>query len=150
MEMDAPDEDQEFLYPPLATITPTDQRGVAWVIGVITLSHVLLTLALRLSVRWRRFQPDDFTLIAACFLVLCQTSVAFGAVGMGLGWSEVAIHGDSPTSTTWQVSEHLEKSLALEQLTQTCLAISRQRGHFHCSIVLCQDSCTPNSGELVG
>lgn len=104
--MDDPD---EILYPPLATITPTDQRGVAWVIGIITLSHVFLTLALRLSVRWRRFQPDDFTLIAACILVLCQTSVAFGAVGLGLGWTEVAVNGDARTWTTWRVSEQSKK-----------------------------------------
>lgn len=94
----------ETLYPPLATITPDDHRGVAWVISIICLSHIYLTLAVRLSVRWRRFQLDDYALVIACVLVLCQSSLVFGAVGMGMGWSGAAGAGDGRIATTWRVS----------------------------------------------
>ncbi|KAF2159781.1 hypothetical protein M409DRAFT_70826 [Zasmidium cellare ATCC 36951] len=92
----------QILYPPLAAITPTDQRGVLWIIGIICLAFIYLTLALRVFVRWRRFQPDDYAIIAACVLVVAEASVAFAAVGLGLGSSK--LNGESSReSTVWRL-----------------------------------------------
>lgn len=95
----------QILYPPLAAITPVDQRGVLWVIGIISLAFIYLTLALRVFVRWRRFQPDDYAILAACVLVIAEASVAFAAVGMGLGTSKLNREG-SREGTVWKVSCH--------------------------------------------
>lgn len=96
-------ESSEFLYPPLASITPTDRRGVLWVIGVICLAHIYLTLALRLTVRWRRFQLDDYAITGACGLVLCQSGVVFAALALGLGRADI-VEDEARAAMAWRVS----------------------------------------------
>lgn len=93
---------RDQLLPPLARITPTDQRGVLWIIATICLSFIYLTFAARVFVRWRRFQPDDYAILTACVLVLAETSVSYAAVGMGLGVSKLTV-GDDDIQTVWQV-----------------------------------------------
>ncbi|KAM3417147.1 hypothetical protein BST61_g8722 [Cercospora zeina] len=90
----------EFLYPPLSTITADDRRGVYWVIGVICICHVVLTLFLRLMVRWRRLQADDYAVAAGCFFFVVQTSVAFGAVALHLGAADGG-EDAARASTAW-------------------------------------------------
>lgn len=93
----------EVLLPPLARITPQDQRGVLWIIATICLAFVYLTFAARAFVRWQRFQPDDYAILAACVLVLAQTSVSYAAVGLGLGHSGLTVDEDD-IQTVWRVS----------------------------------------------
>ncbi|KAF2207058.1 hypothetical protein CERZMDRAFT_102755 [Cercospora zeae-maydis SCOH1-5] len=92
----------EFLYPPLSTITPTDRRGIYWVIGIICACHVILTLLLRLMVRWRRLQSDDYALVAGCFFFVAQTSLAFGAVARHLGAADGG-ENEARASTAWHL-----------------------------------------------
>ncbi|CAK3788307.1 Proline iminopeptidase [Lecanosticta acicola] len=75
----------ELLYPPLAVITPQDQRGVLWTVGIICLAFIFFTFALRVFVRWRRFRPDDYAILSACILVVAEAALSFAAVGLGLG-----------------------------------------------------------------
>lgn len=96
--------DTQTLYPALATITPDDQRGVFWIIAIICVAFVYLTFAVRVFVRWQRFQPDDYAICAACVLVLAQASVLFAAVGMGLGASGLILERQHEIRMVWRVS----------------------------------------------
>ncbi|GIZ45739.1 hypothetical protein CKM354_000889300 [Cercospora kikuchii] len=133
----------EFLYPPLSTITPTDRRGIYWIIGVICVCHILLTLFLRLMVRWRRFQIDDYAVVAGCVLFLAQTGVAFGAVALHLGSADGG-ENESRASTAWHLflasealyvvglyAAKLAVLLAVQSLLARDMAV---RIVFHCTL----------------
>lgn len=138
------------LLPPLARITPQDQRGVLWIIATICMVFIYLTLAARAFVRWRRFQPDDFAIFAACVLVLAQTSVSYAAVGLGLGLSRLTVSEDD-VKTVWQVSVipdsicHLVAGTRL--LTDTWPAFHCKRGLVHRCYLHSQDSCALDNPE---
>lgn len=95
----------DTLTPPLAVITPDDQRGVLWTVGVICFAFIYLTFAVRIFVRWRRFQIDDYAILVACVLILAESAVSFAAVAMGLGTTASTLASADRVRTLWQVSE---------------------------------------------
>lgn len=101
-------ESSEILYPPLAVVKPDDRRGVLWTVGVICLAFIHFTFALRVFVRWRRFQPDDYAILAACILVILQAAMTFGAVGLGLGSASLTRNNDNDRGAAWRVSRAIE------------------------------------------
>lgn len=93
----------EILYPPLARIAPDDQRGFLWIIAILCLLFVWLTLAARCYVRWRRFQPDDYAILAACAVGLSQFTVIFAALAIGLG-ATPKVGAEDTIKRAWRVS----------------------------------------------
>lgn len=142
---------RDDLLPPLARITPSDQRGVLWIIATICLAFIYLTFAARVFVRWRRFQHDDYAILAACVLVLAQTSVSYGAVGLGLGVSRLTDEDD--VQTVWQVSSStLIWSISgllcpFFQSAHICSAFPGKRGALHPGDICCKSSRTPDHSE---
>ena len=98
------------LSAPLAVITADDQRGVLWIVGLLSLVFIYLTISLRAFVRWMRWQADDYALFAACILVLVQCTVAFVAARIGLGASFI-LSDHSRMVDVWRVSPNSLQTL---------------------------------------
>ncbi|EME41162.1 hypothetical protein DOTSEDRAFT_73557 [Dothistroma septosporum NZE10] len=93
----------DTLSPALAVINEDDQRGVLWTVGVICFAFIYLTFAVRLFVRWRRFQVDDYAILVACILILAEVAAAFAAVAMGLGTKALMLQSADQIQTVWQL-----------------------------------------------
>ncbi|KAI1618475.1 hypothetical protein EDD37DRAFT_622808 [Exophiala viscosa] len=74
--------------PPLAIITPTDQRGVLYIITALCLATSIVSLLIRAYVRVefsQSYGKDDISVAAAFILLIVQSCLIFLAASKGVG-----------------------------------------------------------------
>ncbi|KAK5166213.1 uncharacterized protein LTR77_008474 [Saxophila tyrrhenica] len=74
--------------PPLAVITPDDQRGVIFVTGGLALAATMVCLVVRAYVRMgsgQAFGSDDYAIALSFLFMIAQTIALFISAGDGLG-----------------------------------------------------------------
>ncbi|KAK5049004.1 hypothetical protein LTR84_005426 [Exophiala bonariae] len=74
--------------PPIAIVTPTDQRGVLWIVTWFCLATAVVSLLIRVYVRIafsQSYGKDDISIFGAFISFIVQSSIAIYEVRLGVG-----------------------------------------------------------------